>query len=195
MTTAREEPRRLTRAGVGFFVDLVGILSAAFEQDLSLAITFLAVLRANRADRTAHWDADGAVGPSLRRREPISIHVLAQALDLPYETVRHHVRRLRDAGYCATGPEGVTTHSGLQNHGAAPLIIHSIHGLALALMRGPVRSHAPSPQPPPQRSGIEFQVARLTVGYFLDSLAVVRRTLGLKSLDVAVLQCAWILNR
>jgi DNA-binding transcriptional ArsR family regulator len=180
--------RQLARLGGSYFIDCVRIVSEAFDRDLAVGVTFFAIFRANSQTRAAAWKGASASPASGRERRPISGRALAETLDLPYETVRRHVRKLRNAGLCKTGPEGAVTPAGFQDSDFFKRLSDQIWRLTHEFLQGPAGALAPtSPPIPAHRFSVRLELARIANEYFLDSLAAVRGRLGLGLVEVIVL--------
>lgn len=107
-----EQPRvwRLARAALDFTVDQVALgLTGLKSLD---ALIVLAVNQANIASLTRDVDARYAYGglsapaPDQSRR-PVSIHAIAQSMQIPFETVRRRIHHLEAMGACRQEARGV----------------------------------------------------------------------------------------
>lgn len=95
--------RYLARLSTDYFLRMVSDLSGLFGGDLVLAVVFLAVNQSSVSylalgREVKVFDGDGVVPDDLRR--PVTTLSIANSLNLPRETVRRHVNRLVDQGYC-----------------------------------------------------------------------------------------------
>jgi DNA-binding transcriptional ArsR family regulator len=77
--------------------------SVAFDGDLTAGIIFLALVRANtqhlsEPTQLEYSHTRGVIPDGARR--PASVKSISDSLNLPYETVRRHLGKLKDAGYC-----------------------------------------------------------------------------------------------
>lgn len=95
--------RVILRASADYLLRVSGELATLFGGDLTLGMVFLAILQASighipftRVSESS--DPDGVVPTNLRRS--VSTLAVANSLSMPRETVRRHVNKLVEAGYC-----------------------------------------------------------------------------------------------
>jgi DNA-binding transcriptional ArsR family regulator len=190
-----DRPRQLARLGASLFVETVSIIVEAFDKDLVTALTFLAISRQNLRQLTDGWAARGVGREPDRTRQPASTRALSATIGIPYETVRRHLRKLRQAGLCEVGPAGAVIPDAVYStpilKGAADRTWRTTnHFVGEAARSGII---APSVQIAPT-AGARWQVCRIGVDYFLDGLALARRHLQLDTLDVLVMRAVWVGN-
>jgi DNA-binding transcriptional ArsR family regulator len=182
--------RQLARLGAAFFIDAASILSATFDRDFSVGVTFLTLFRDTRRERTTNWSPVRSLdGDEIPPDTPTSTRHLAEALELPYDTVRRHLRKLRRMGLCESGADGVFAPrlAGLGEPirtGADQLWRLSRDFAILASNLGA----GASASEPVLARGSRFQVTRVAIEYFLDSLALARRKLGVSPVECVVLR-------
>lgn len=184
-----DQRRQLARLASHHFLNTTGLIAQVVNADLVTALTFLTISRANVRELTddrelaQEFSALEAVPPD-DLRHGVSVYAVARDLGVPYETVRRHVRKLRDAGVVDSGPEGLTIP---QRVYASPNQIQAVEEnwtLARTFVADAVRMGlaAPGPHAPPQ-ADVRRQVVRLSIVYFLDSLGVIGRALDLDALS------------
>ena len=98
------------RLTVGFLLDVADL--GRMKAPLLDTLLFAAVVDANvnrvlrdPALQAAYARLDTPPPDELRR--PVSINALAESLDLPFETVRRHIRKLSAQGVCVATPQGL----------------------------------------------------------------------------------------
>ncbi len=97
------EEHCVMRWSLDYFLRLVYETSVAFDGDLTCGIIFLALVRANTQHlaetvQLSYSMNNGVIPDEVRR--PASVKSISDSLNLPYETVRRHLGKLRAAGYC-----------------------------------------------------------------------------------------------
>jgi len=102
------EARLLSRMTADFLLRTVAELTPLFGGDVSLMLVFMTVAMSTIADPVSAGQAwtfqgDGVVPDNLRR--PVSTMAVANALNMPRETVRRYIKRLVEMGYCAVGED------------------------------------------------------------------------------------------
>jgi hypothetical protein len=127
--SAQENTRQICRLGGICIIESARFVALAVNRNFVTAITFLAITRANvshitssRAAAMQHLELNQL--PPDAERVPVSVYALARDLRLPYETVRRHVRKLKDFGVCVVEADGVVVpswvfHMAAQRPGAA----------------------------------------------------------------------------
>lgn len=103
--------RFVLRLGMDYFLRLATGFARLFDGDVTTALVFLAVSQASvkhlNAPTTINQAAENGLFPDHMRRS-ISVLAVAESLGSPYETVRRHVNRLVEKGYCVrTSGRGV----------------------------------------------------------------------------------------
>jgi len=95
--------RFVLRLGMDYFLRLATAFARVFDGDVTTALVFLSVAQAS----VKHLNAPTAISPLTvnglfpdHLRRSISVLAVAESLGSPYETVRRHVNRLVDRGYC-----------------------------------------------------------------------------------------------
>jgi DNA-binding transcriptional ArsR family regulator len=160
------------------------------EHDFAVGVTFLALFRESRRTRTASWTPHG-VSPDDGRKPapPTSTRALAESLDLPYDTVRRHLRKLRALGWCESGAEGVFVPRNSSFNETLRTAAEQLWRLSrdfVMLSRRLEGAGLPSDPVLPRDS--RFQVARVAIEYFVDSLSMARRRLRLSPIECVVLR-------
>jgi DNA-binding transcriptional regulator YhcF (GntR family) len=67
-------------------------------------------------------------------RKPVAVRELARELNLPYETVRRHVRELKERGACVVEDGGLTVPSTLHDGARAAAMLRKIYVNAVRLL-------------------------------------------------------------
>lgn len=109
--TASEEvrgARLVSRLAVDFILRSMGDVAALFDGDVARAMIFLTLAQASvvgdrKASHNAAVFSDGVIPDNLRR--PVSTMAVANALNMPRETVRRHINQLVENGYCVRLPD------------------------------------------------------------------------------------------
>ena len=104
--------RHVIRLGGAYFLDTVGLVTEAIDQDLISAMLFLAIARDNVRDLTQAGQAQGEYAalddiPPDTLRTPVSVYAVAREMNLPYETARRYVAKLIKAGLCERVRDGI----------------------------------------------------------------------------------------
>lgn len=93
----------LARLGCNHLLRMLSTVSQLFDGDLILGVVFIAINQAAtdhlNLTREARSGDDEAIVPNQLRR-PVTVLSIADSLNLPRETVRRHVARLIERGYC-----------------------------------------------------------------------------------------------
>jgi DNA-binding transcriptional ArsR family regulator len=184
--------RQLARLASHHFLNTGSLIARVVDSDLVTALTFLTISRANVRELTdaglgaQDFAALEAVPPDELRRG-VSVYAVARDLGIPYETVRRHVRKLRDKGVVDAGAEGLTIPRQVY---AAPNQIEAVAQnweLVRAFVADAIRFGlvAPGPGAPPV-ADVRRQAVRLSIAYFLDSLGVIGRALEQDALSAMV---------
>lgn len=95
--------RHISRLSADYLLRAIAELAGVFDGDILLGVIFLALSRSSieyqgPGLRNPNAQADGLVPDTARR--PISTLALANSMGMPRETVRRHVNRLVELGYC-----------------------------------------------------------------------------------------------
>ena len=114
---------------------------------------------------------------------PMSVRELSRRLDLPFETVRRHVRGLVRNGACLAGSGGVTLASAMQRNARAGAMLRKIHLHAVRLLgdlgRLGLTHYRPRrpPQAEPRRLDREQVVIVVAaIGVLLAAMKVLNRS-------------------
>lgn len=91
------------RWSLDYILRMLHETAVTFDGDLISGIIFLALIRANTqhlAEATQRqYSLHNGVIPDEARR-PATVKSISDSLNLPYETVRRHLGKLADKGYC-----------------------------------------------------------------------------------------------
>ena len=192
MAISADRRRMALRVAGYYFLQTATLVTRAIDEDLLTALVFLGVSRANvrplKEDpaQDAAFAGAGDVPPDEMRR-PVSVYAVAKDLRLPYETVRRHVVKLREAGMVEAGPGGVWV----------PNRVHLSPGLlsgmaenwevARRFLRDAITVGAiPGKAPAPAGPDVSRRTVRLSIDYFLDSLTEMAGIVGLDALSLLV---------
>ncbi|MFD1191523.1 helix-turn-helix domain-containing protein [Phenylobacterium conjunctum] len=192
MAISADRRRMALRVAGYYFLQTATLVTRAIDEDLLTALVFLGVSRANvrplKEDpaQDAAFAGAGDVPPDEMRR-PVSVYAVAKDLRLPYETVRRHVVKLREAGMVEAGPGGVWV----------PNRVHLSPGLlsgmaenwevARRFLRDAITIGAiPGKAPAPAGPDVSRRTVRLSIDYFLDSLTEMAGIVGLDALSLLV---------
>lgn len=184
--------RQMARLASRHFLNTSSLIARAVDADLVTALTFLTISRANVRELTddglgaQDFAALEAVPPDVLRRG-VSVYAVARDLGIPYETVRRHVRKLREKDVVEAGADGLTIPGRVY---ASPNQIEAVAQnweLVRAFVADAVRFGlvAPGPGSPPN-ADVRRQAVRLSIVYFLDSLTVIGRALEQDALSAMV---------
>jgi len=176
-----EQSRQLARVGAKLFTELASAVNEIFSHEPISALVFLAIVR-------QEFGASGGRGRS------VSTRVLAQTLDLPFETVRRHVRSLRQAGICETTPDGARIPASVY---LLPDIRRSrarVWAAARVFMEDAARIALVGSVPIGDRLEETPGARRIVVDYFLDALAAGRKTMSLTPVQLFVWRAIWLAN-
>ncbi|MFO1084929.1 MAG: hypothetical protein U1E21_10215 [Reyranellaceae bacterium] len=113
---------------------------------------------------------------------PMSVRELSRRLDLPFETVRRHIRRLARNGSCLSGRNGITLAPTVQRSARASAMLRKIHRHAVRMLddlgRIDVARYRPRRPPTVQSRQLEGEQAVVVVaaiGVLLAAMKVLRR--------------------
>jgi len=184
--------RQLARLASHHFLNTGSLIARVVDADLVTALTFLTISRSNV--RALTDDGQGAqtfaaleAVPPDELRRGVSVYAVARDLAIPYETVRRHVKKLRDKDVVETGPDGLTIPRRVY---ASPNQIEAVAQnweLVRAFVADAVRFGLIAPGPvAPLDADTRRQAVRLSIAYFLDSLSVIGRALEQDALSAMV---------
>lgn len=93
----------LARLGCNHLLRMLSTVSELFDGDMMLGIVFVAISQAStdHLGLTQHHDPNAERVVLNERRRPVTVLSVAESLNLPRETVRRHVAKLIERGYCA----------------------------------------------------------------------------------------------
>lgn len=109
--------RRAMRLTMALFLETLTLLRSTTGLETTTAIVFLQILDSNTRLIEDVSESSGRFAelpdlPGDELREPVSVYAIAHELDMPYETVRRHVRLLIERGLCRRlGNRGVIVPS------------------------------------------------------------------------------------
>jgi DNA-binding transcriptional ArsR family regulator len=184
--------RQLCRLGGQFVLDRGLAIADVLDRNFITALLFIDIVRFNtagimnsRPTALQHLTFDQAPPDSLRI--PVSVYALARDLNLPYETARRHVRKLKDAGLCVAIDEGLIIPSAVLSSAEArdmalrnlKLVRHLIDEAA----RFGVVAHG---RYRPTSDDVIRQVGRLSSDYFVEAVQLIARELKVDATDAMV---------
>jgi hypothetical protein len=198
--SAQENTRQICRLGGICIIESARFVALAVNRNFVTAITFLAITRANvshitssRAAAMQHLELNQL--PPDAERVPVSVYALARDLRLPYETVRRHVRKLKDFGVCVVEADGVVVpswvfHMAAQRPGAADAeraVRALVANAALAGVSLESRFQ-------PLARDVTLQATRLSADYFIESLSAMAQRLDLDVVTVLIMLTVGVMN-
>jgi hypothetical protein len=110
------EARIAGRLTVGFLLDVIEIgrnAATLLDTLLIAAVIDANISRLNHEPALQLASARLDASPPDELRRPVSINALAESLDLPFETVRRHIRQLVARGVCVASPQGLVVPGAL----------------------------------------------------------------------------------
>ena len=120
----------------------------------------------------------GLVGPD---RRPMAVRELSRELNLPYETVRRHVRELEQSGACIAKTGGLTLPDAMRDGARASRLLRKIHVNAVRLLVdltriGAVAFPSASRRAPPPGALTKEQkvIAVAAMGFLLAAVRLLR---------------------
>lgn len=192
--TARTDLRgHLGHLGGRYLLSAVNACNATFSSDL---IDLLLIFSLKRRGRAGLEDDDLRVltAPLPEdMRVVMSINNLAQAMDMPFETVRRHVRHLRDRGLIESDAHGVRISQRALGAVRVRTLVQRTWRLANGLVLDARTAGAPLPTPPGAAGDRRIYATRLSCDFIVDAFLVTRRKLHLQARDVLIfhaLKCA-----
>lgn len=197
---SRDNVRQICRLGAICIIESARFIALAVDRNFVTALIFLAITRANVGHITASREAameHRSLGqlPADADRIPVSVYALARDLRLPYETVRRHVRKLKDLGVCVVETEGVMIPSWVfqfagQRPGASNAE-RAIRDLVANAARSGVRIEN---RFQPVAGDVTLQATRLGTDYFIDSLGAIAQRLDLDVVTVLIMLTVGVMN-
>lgn len=177
--------RLVTRASVAFMLDLVKL--GRLGRNLNDGLIALAIIQANVAPITRDAQLSRAYAtldcpPLDTLRRPVSVSAIANALRLPYETVRRRVALMAAEGICEITSRGVVAPSAVLVTPAhrAVLELNSTYLEAfygrlrdIGFLGPPTPAERFAPDQPPLRA-----VARISADYALRLLEYLTQRIG-----------------
>lgn len=180
--------RQLARLGAGFFLAAVGLSSLTIGGDVLDMVIFLTINRANRAPLAADPEAAltlvGAL-PDAQRRA-ISINGVATWLDLPFETTRRHIRKMRDRGLCEIDARGVYIPAAVLTQPRFLAFADKNRRLVGDLVRDARKLGVSLPEVRHEVADLPSYKARLAADFLLDTFDVAGRGLGLSVMECLI---------
>lgn len=178
--------RVMGRLSVAFILELVKV--GRQGRDFIDSLLLLAIIQANLAPlvrdpqlQLTYGSYDSPPPDSLRR--PVSVHAIAQSLDMPYETVRRHVAQQVALGICEMTGEGVFVSQAVlhspQHRAVIEATCDAIHRFYLRLRSlgalGDIGAAAPpcDPAAPPVRA-----MVRVSSDYLLRIVEALTQHIG-----------------
>ena len=175
--------RHVIRLGGAYFLDTVGLVTEAIDQDLIPAMLFLAIARENiRALATtgraqAEYAALDDIPPDTLRN-PVSIYALARGMGVPYESARRHVAKLIKAGMCERVHDGIIVPAHVYERPALRQATIRNWDRTLAFLRELAQVGLVRAPGRPAGQDQRRQVIRLSTDFFLDEMAMLGRTIA-----------------
>ena len=192
MAISADRRRMALRVASYYFLQTATLVTRAIDEDLLTALVFLGVTRANVRPLQDDPAQDAAFAgvedvPPDELRRPVSVYAVAKALRLPYETVRRHVAKLREAGMVEAGPGGVwIPHRVHVSPGLLSGLAENWH-VARRFLRDAITVGAiPAVEPATTMPDLSRRTVRLSIDYFLDSLTEMARIVELDALSLLV---------
>lgn len=184
--------RQLARLASHHFLNTGSLIARVVDADLVTALTFLTISRSNVRELTD--DGQGAqtfaaleAVPPDEMRRGVSVYAVARDLAIPYETVRRHVKKLRDKGVVEAGADGLTIPRSVYASPGQIAAVAENWELVRAFVADAVRFGLIAPGPvAPLDADNRRQAVRLSIAYFLDSLSVIGRALEQDALSAMV---------
>jgi DNA-binding transcriptional ArsR family regulator len=198
--TGPDMTRQICRLGGVYLLERARFVALTIDRNFVTALIFLAITRANVGGITASPKAASrhlALGdiPPDSSRTPVTIYALARDLDIPYETVRRHVGKLKDADACIAVADGVIIPGRVfQAAGARGGALDTERAtrrlVAEAAQSGVVARHRCAPV----AADVTLQVARLSTDYFVQGVSLISRRLHLDVLSTLVMVTVALMN-
>lgn len=189
-----QRERTMFRLGGSYLVNLARLVVRHVDADIITSLIFLAIGRANAigvsetgAAVYPYLENPGVPDDSLRR--PVSVYAVAKDLDIPYETVRRHVRRLVETGALQAVPGGLIAPAQALITPDAVRAIYESWQLTLDLVDelGDYGIGTPG-ELSPAGPEVGRRVVRLAVDYFLSATCDMARHTQLDVMSVLILR-------
>lgn len=192
MAFSADRRRMAARVAVYYFLRTATLITRAVDEDLVTALVFLGVQRANVRGLVRNPDIDATYAsvseiPPDDLREPVSVYAVAKALAMPYETVRRHTTKLREAGLAEVVDGGLLIPN--QVHRSASMLAGMAENLEVSrrfLRDAILVGAAPAAPFSVAAEDVSRRTVRLSVEYFLDCLGLVARTVRLDPLSILI---------
>ncbi len=199
-THAPDLRRQLFRLSVRHFLEATKLATDGIDRDISTALTFLAISRANvrpganEMDRLAAYVAADTIPPDSERR-PVSVYAIAKELVIPYETVRRHALKLRSAGLCEAVPGGLIIPNQVFARAEMVATLESYWLATLDFVNAAAAAGIVMPvtdaEPP---RDVSRQVMRLGVDFFLETLITSAQIIECEPVAVLILRAVAFAN-
>lgn len=168
--------RQLHRLGVAYLLDTAHAVAAYVDRDLTTALVFLAILRANVGVLTAApvlsepYAGEQDIPPDTLR-QPVSVYAVSRDLGLPYETVRRHAKKLKDSGRCIQVKDGLIIPARvLAQDGMIEVVRDTLRRTTAFVAEAAMSGYEARAVPQVTLTDGARQVSRLSIDYFLDGL-------------------------
>ncbi|MBP7649511.1 MAG: hypothetical protein KA085_10405 [Phenylobacterium sp.] len=193
--------RLLSRLAGEYHVNTARRVARSMSRDLVTDMTILAITRANVRETTASPEPvththDGVPGvPADTLRIPVSVYAIAKDLGLPYENIRRRVKKLLDAGVCATVEGGLVVPGATMIRQSNLDLIGEIQIATEAFVAEAGRfgvSAAEHYRPP--TPDLPRQIIRLAMNFFLDATLYSAKVMQLDVVGVLVLRAINMAN-
>lgn len=189
-----DRERLMFRLGGSYLVNLARLVVRYVDGDIITSLIFLTVARANAIEVTEtgavvypYLEDLGVPDDSLRR--PVSVYAVAKELDIPYETVRRHVRRLVEARSLLAVPGGLIAPAQALITPDAVRAIYETWQLTLDLVdQLGGYGIGVMGELPPAGPEVARRVVRLAVDYFLSATCDMARHTQLDVMSVLILR-------
>lgn len=198
--SVQDRRRVVCRLGVDYQLAVARLLVAALNLDMMSILTLLAIIRANMREVARNPEAIRPyagldVVPPDQMRRPVSVYAIAKELRAAYETVRRHVTRLKDEGFCEISERGVIVPQRVlaqaawmevteENWRAANRLVKEAEAFGV-VARGPA-IEAPA--------DVRRHVARVSIEFFLKGLSLMAQGDRLDVMSVLVLRAIAFAN-
>lgn len=192
--------RVVCRLGVDYQLAVARLLVAALHLDMMSILTLLAIIRANMRDVARDRDAIRPYAgldliPPDEVRRPVSVYAVAKELRAAYETVRRHVTRLKDEGFCEVSGQGVVVPRRVLAQAAWMEVTEENWRVANRLVEESasfgVVAHGPAIEAP---SDVRRHVARVSIEFFLKGLSLMAQGDRLDVMSVLALRAIAFAN-
>lgn len=192
MVFSADRRRMAARVAGFYFLHTATVVTRAVDEDLVTSLVFMGVTRANvrrlREDPAldAAYAAEADIPPD-EARMPVSVYAVAKDMAMPYETVRRHCVKLREAGLLDAGPDGVWIPNRTHNSARMQLGVRQNWDVSRRFLRDAITVGAAPEGPYPETApDVSRQTVRMSIDYFLDSLTLMARAVDLDPLSILV---------